>query len=190
MKKQWLTFILAAIFAASALTGCGADGREESSQSTAGSTENAASTEQELEYVELDWYLDLGDRPDDDAVNAAFNEYLKEKLNTSVNIHYWAADEYATKVPTMVSAGQDMGILTYNTGLNYVTQSKAGAFYPLEDLMEQYGVGIQGLFSEDIWNSMTIDGHIYGVPALKDNCYIIPVPAVQFLQTAQIRNAR
>ena len=173
MKKQWVTFVLAAIFAASALTGCGADGREESSQSTAGSTENAASTEQELEYVELDWYLDLGDRPDDDAVNAAFNEYLKEKLNTSVNIHYWAADEYATKVPTMVSAGQDMGILTYNTGLNYVTQSKAGAFYPLEDLMEQYGVGIQGLFSEDIWNSMTIDGHIYGVPALKDNCYIM-----------------
>lgn len=126
MKKQWVTFVLAAVLAASALTGCGADSTEESSQSTADSPESTASTEQELEYVELDWYLDLGDRPDDDAVNAAFNEYLKEKLNTSVNIHYWAADEYATKVPTMVSAGQDMGILTYNNRaeLRHAVQSR------------------------------------------------------------------
>ena len=33
----------------------------------------------ELEYAELDWYLDLGEKPDISIVNDALNEYLMEK---------------------------------------------------------------------------------------------------------------
>lgn len=170
MKKRWISLLVALALTVSAFAGCG------SGDTVPAADDNSASSGEgngELEYAELDWYLDLGEKPDISIVNDALNEYLMEKINTKVNLHILSADEYATKLPTMLSAGQDVGIVTYNSSVNYTVHTKQGSFFPLNDLLDQYGTGIKGEFSDDVWNAMRIDGEIYGIPALKDNCYIM-----------------
>jgi len=101
----------------------------------------------------------------------------KKKINANVKIYYWTGAEWEEKMTTMVSAGQDVGIIGFGSQskLDYVVQSNRGAFYPLDDLLGQHGSGTWKLFDEAIWNSMRINGKIYGIPSLKDNCYIISI---------------
>ena len=79
------------------------------------------------------------------------------------------------KMTTMISAGQDVGIIGFGSQskLDYVVHANRSSFYPLDDLLKKYGTETLALFPEDIWECMKINGKIYGIPSLKDNCYII-----------------
>ncbi len=134
-----------------------------------------AGAESELPFVTLDWYFGQQEQTDSKLVNEAVNEYLKEKINTNVNLHFWSGDEYWEKMTTMITAGQDVGIIGFGsqTKLDYVVQSQRGAYYPLEEMLDTIGADTKALFGEDIWQCMTIGGHIYGIPSLKDNGYFI-----------------
>lgn len=135
----------------------------------------ATADEQPLEPVTLDWYFGQQEQRDCQLVNDAVNAYLKEKLNLTVNLHYWSGQEYWDRMTTMISAGQDVGIIGFGsqTKLDYVIQSQRGAYYPLDELMDQYAPGTKMLFPDTIWDCMRIGGKIYGVPSLKDNGYFI-----------------
>lgn len=171
MKRKLVSLLCVAAMAASLLAGCGKSNGEDKSKESTSQGEQSTS---ELEYVELDWYVDLAAMPDCEEVNEALNEYFLEKINTKVNIHYWQASDYSEKVPTMLSSGQDMGIVTFAAfNLPFIQNVSQGAFLPLEDLLAEYGTGIKGLFNDDEWKTVTVDGHIYGIPMMMDNCYII-----------------
>jgi putative aldouronate transport system substrate-binding protein len=75
----------------------------------------------------------------------------------------------------MVSSGQDLGIIGFGSQskLDYAIQSQRGSFYAIENLLDQYGTKTKALFNQGVWDAMKINGHIYGIPSLKDNCYII-----------------
>ncbi len=127
------------------------------------------------ELATLDWYIGLGEPlPDHKAVNNAINEYLKEKINANVNLIYWTSADWESKMTVMVSSGQDLGIIGFGSQskLDYVVQSKAGSFYPIEALLDKYP-DTKKLFKDEVWNGMKINDHIYGIPSLKDNCYIM-----------------
>ncbi|MGN8631534.1 ABC transporter substrate-binding protein [Blautia sp. HCP3S3_G3] len=168
MKKKWAKKLLSMLCAASlAAAPCMTVlAEEETAETTAA---------EDLEYVELEWYLELSPvRPDFDMVMEKVNEYLKEKLNMNVNVHLLTNAEYKDKVPNMLRAGEDCGIVRVSGGaLPYAVNARQGAFYPMNELLEKYGTGSKGLFSEDVWNSLEVDGNIYCVPNLKDNCYIM-----------------
>lgn len=131
----------------------------------------------EGDIVTLDWYFGQSEaaNPDWKAVNEAVNEYLGEKIGVNVNLHFWGNATDWDKMTTMISAGQDVGIIGFGsqTKLDYVINSQRGAYYPLNDLLEEYGQGTKALFNDEIWNCMTINGNIYGIPSLKDNGYFI-----------------
>ena len=135
----------------------------------------SASAESDLPFVTLDWYTNEREQDDSQIVNEAINEYLKEKINANVNIHFWGG-EYRDKITTMVSAGMDTGIMTFGSSvLTYNVQAQRGAFYPLDELLDTVAPGTKALFSDDIWDCMRINGTIYGIPSLKDNGYFISV---------------
>ena len=135
----------------------------------------AGAESEELPFVTLDWYFGLNEMNGDAAVQDAVNEYLLEKLNCNVNLHYWSGDSYWEKMTTMISAGQDCGIIGFGTQtkLDYVVQSQRGGYYPLDDMLDTLAPDTKALFSDEIWEAMKIDGHIYGIPSLKDNGYYI-----------------
>ena len=73
MKKRWISLLVALALTVSAFAGCG------SGDTVPAADDNSASSGEgngELEYAELDWYLDLGEKPDISIVNDALNEYL------------------------------------------------------------------------------------------------------------------
>ncbi len=132
----------------------------------------------DLEPVTIDWYFGQSEYPDCGIVNDAVNEYLTEKINAKVNLHYWSGQEYWDTMTTMISAGQDCGIIGFGsqTKLDYIVQSQRGAYYPLDGedaLLDTYGEGTKALFDDVVWNAMKINGHIYGIPSLKDNGFFI-----------------
>ena len=44
---------------------------------------------------------------------------------------------------------------------------------PLRTCWSTIGADTKALFGDEIWDAMTIDGHIYGIPSLKDSGYFI-----------------
>ncbi len=188
MKRRWITISLA-ILMIFALTAC--NGAAPSSSAPAAATpapaadapepadepaaEPAAAGSDEL--VTLDWYVGLNPMTDNAMVNDAINEYLQERVNANVNMYFWTSQEIEQNLTTMISAGQDVGIIGFGsqTKLDYLIQASRGSFYPLSGLLDQYCSGTKALFNDSVWQCMTVDGEIYGIPSLKDNCYIISV---------------
>jgi putative aldouronate transport system substrate-binding protein len=198
MKKRWITktlaylLVLVMVFAVAACSG--GDKSSDSGDATAKPTQKPSSsgditpaeTGDELDFVTLDWYIGLDEMPDHQMVNDAVNEYLKEKVNANVNLYYWPAADWETKMTTMLSAGQDVGIVGFGSQskLDYVVQSNRGSFYPLDDLLNEYAADTLALFPQEIWDSMRVNGTIYGIPSLKDNCYIM-----SFIYNAEMAEA-
>ena len=61
MKKRWISLLVALALTVSAFAGCG------SGDTVPAADDNSASSGEgngELEYAELDWYLDLGEKPE------------------------------------------------------------------------------------------------------------------------------
>ncbi|MBQ8955271.1 MAG: ABC transporter substrate-binding protein [Clostridia bacterium] len=132
----------------------------------------------ELAPVNIDWYFGQDPAPDFELVNQAVNEYLTEKINTTVTFHGGTGDEYWGNMVVRINAGEDLGIIGFGsqTKLDYVVRSQSGAYYPLDGddaLLDTYGEGTKALFDQGVWDAMKIDGHIFGIPTLKDNGFYI-----------------
>ncbi len=134
-----------------------------------------ATAESDLEFVTLDWYIGQREPVDKDMVFEGINEMLKEKFNCNVNIHFWYGGEYWDNMRTMITAGQDVGIIGFGnqTALNYIVEANRGAYYPLDELLQTVGKDTYALFPENVWDGMRVNGKIYGIPSKKDNCTII-----------------
>ena len=138
-------------------------------------------TAAQLEYVELDWVVLLtGSFNDLDLIQAALDEYFLEKLNCKVNLiddrHYW------DNMETRLYAGEEID-LVHILDLDYAGMASAGAFYALDDLWE-YMPNVKAMYSDDVWQCMTVDGKVYGAPGLRDNAYLMGVTYNNTLGTA------
>jgi putative aldouronate transport system substrate-binding protein len=165
MKKALFVILAFALVMAPAFAGGGQQGKQT----------NAAGYTGNLPYVEFDWYLGLPPQNDNQMVNDAVNAYIGPKLNAKANIHWWPITDWEQRMTVMVTSGQDLGIIGFGSQskLDYVIHSQRGSYYPIEKLLDQYGQKTKALFNQGVWDAMTINNHIYGIPSLKDNCYII-----------------
>ncbi len=187
MKRRWIALLCIMTMLISMVCGCGQTGKEEEKESTSVSetkteetvknetvTEETTEVTEELEYVELDWYAMIYKSQDVDIIQAALDEYFLEKLNCKVNLHFMLPADYNTQVPTMLSSGEKVDMVYVNTNIPYGTYAEMGAFYPIDTIWDEYGPNVKNLFSEGVWEGVRhTDGHIYAVPTLKDNAYII-----------------
>lgn len=185
MKRRVLATFLGITLAATSLVGCSqgsAETEKDSKPETkteapaktqAGVKETADNGSQPaLEYVEMDWYTAYDvERPDFELVEEKLNEYLLEKLNLKLDIHWISSSEFSEKMRPMLQAGEEIGIV--NLRSDYFNDAKQGLYYPIDELWDEYGVATRALFSEDVWSSITVDDHVYIVPPVKDNCYVM-----------------
>ena len=155
------------------LTACSGNSSSQSSsdpsQSSSGSGSDSAE-EAEREAVELVWYTPVDSllAGSDDVIQAV-NEYTQEKLNTTVDIHFFSFSDYASNMTTMVSAGTYMDILLTGTeSVSFTDYAARNAFAPLEDYIDEYLPQTKAQLPEGAWDAFTIDGHIYAVPSHKD----------------------
>ena len=69
----------------------------------------------------------------------------------------------------MLVAARESFDLTFisNDYANFVAQE---AFYPLTDLLNEYGQDIMATYPQALWDCVTINGEIYAVPTHKYSC--------------------
>lgn len=171
MKKGFLSKLLVLLII-SALVISGCQGTGSTGKSTTEETKTGSPTEapdSSLEHVELVWYSGVDHiRPDQDMVWSEINKYLKERINVTLDYHFFAMADYADRIPTVINAGQYMDILFMGARYDFVSHAQRGAFYPLEDLIDKYLPKTKAILPKGAWEAVTVDGHIYGVPPYKD----------------------
>lgn len=140
MKRKVVAMLCVVSMAAAMLSGCGDSSggssqvKEESQEGTerpAGeqpSAEEASEAAPEeagqgdLEYVELKWDA-LSYQPDNikdlDLIQAALDEYFKEKLNCRVVLNPMTIGAYLENVPTKLMSGEEMDLITINSDVPY-----------------------------------------------------------------------
>ncbi|MDU5650134.1 MAG: ABC transporter substrate-binding protein, partial [Clostridium perfringens] len=137
-----------------ALTGCGAD-----------KTANAG----EGETAKLTWYT-IGQTPKDlDMVQEKANEYLKEKINATIDMKFIDYGDYTQKMGVIINSGEPYDLaFTCSWANPYLENARKGAFLEIDELLETKGKEMKSVIDERFWEGAKIDGKTYAVPNQKE----------------------
>ncbi|MDF2540718.1 MAG: extracellular solute-binding protein family 1 [Herbinix sp.] len=141
------------------------------------------------EPVTLKWYLEGSNVTDDSAVMEKANEYLKEKLNVTLEPIWGTWGDFDTNSVLAINGGDDVDIyFTCSwTANEYNAFSKKGAYVRLDNpdnnLIEKYAPDLWAQLPEVLTQGAMINGSdgygVYAVPGYKDiatqNCWDINV---------------
>lgn len=178
MKKKLVSKILSCALVVAMVFGMVACGSKE--ETSAPAEEKTEAVEEEKteevaeeevrEEVELVWYLHaVNVGPGLDAMTEAANAYLKEKLNTTVDFHYFPQSEYKQTVNTIFNSGTYMDIVTVaNTGVDFDSNVARGAFVDLTDYIDEYLPVTTSLLPNGAYEAFAFEGRFYAVPPVKD----------------------
>jgi putative aldouronate transport system substrate-binding protein len=122
---------------------------------------------EELEPVELLWYLDGAGKPNDaEEVLAALNALPQVKaLNATVKIEWYDWGSYDQKTQLMFTAGEPCDLIfTSNWANNYVNGAINGNYVALDDLLPQYAPKTWAEVSPVAWTMSKVEGKIYAIP--------------------------
>lgn len=156
-------------------------------------TEEPASQGSDLEPVTLKWYLHGSNVTDDSAVLEKANEYLKEKINVTLEPIWGTWGDFDNNAVMAINGGDNVDIyFTCSWSADeYNAFAKKGAWVRLDNpdnnLIEKYGKETFDLLPEVLANGAKINGSdgygVYAVPGYKDiatqNCWDINVALLQ-----------
>ncbi len=146
-----------------------------------------------LEPVTLKWYLHGSNVTDDSEVLAKANEYLKEKLNVTLEPIWGTWGDFDNNVVLAINGGDDVDIyFTCSWSANeYNSFARKGAYLRLDDpennLIEKYASDLWTALPKVLTQGAAINGAdgygVYAVPGYKDiatqNCWDINVPLLE-----------
>lgn len=122
-----------------------------------------------LEPYEIVWYTLGTPSDDDDKVLEKINEYLTEHFNATLKMYLNDTTTHREKLNLMISAQQEFDIAFVDQ--DYPSFVANEAFYPLDDLLQEYGQSYLEKWPDSLWDSVTMsDGHIYAIPSHKYSC--------------------
>ncbi len=165
MKKRGLGVLLAALLALS-LTACGGkqtEGENTSAQTENGGTEEAAETEK----IVVPYMLTMNAAEEKDMVQEAINDITVDKIGVEVEL---LCIDFASWSDQMNLLLTDGGVDLFNCSFMspVSTYVDNGAIAKLDDLLNEYGQGIQeclgdyiecGRFGEDIYGVPKVDAY-------------------------------
>ena len=153
-------FLLVGMLAAGSLTGC----------NTSKTSKDAANSDAvPKESYEINWYFMGNALRDTAAVEAAVNEYLKDKLNVTLKLNRLENSAYERKMNTIIAASEYFDIAFSSTwALNYTSTSSMGAWIPLDEFYDKYMPKTKAMLGNDILNIAKVKGKVYGIPANKE----------------------
>jgi putative aldouronate transport system substrate-binding protein len=150
----------------------------DAAEATVAPTQEAAATPDISEPVTLKWYLHGSNVTDDSEVLAKANEYLKEKLNVTLEPIWGGWGDFDSNAVLSINGGDDVDMY-FTSSWNadeYNAFARNGAWVRLDNpdnnLIEKYGKDLWGTLPEVLTKGATIDGAdgfgVYAVPAYKD----------------------
>ena len=171
MKKviKLLCLAMALTMLLTTLAGCGKDTSAEQSAASSGqsaaSSASADNSAAKLQEVPVTIYV-AGDRPkQQDEVLEAINNATKEELNINLKVNYIPWGDYVSQVKLKASAGEEFDIfLSFFGELSGNIARKQ--CISINDLLDKYGAALKQQIPQNLWDSLTVDGKIYGIPAV------------------------
>jgi hypothetical protein len=103
------------------------------------------------------------------SVEAAVNEYLKDKINATLKITRLESQQYTKQLSTMIAAGEYFDLAWASQGvLDYTSNARNGAWYDMTDSIATYMPKTAEEIGEDILDNAKVDGKLYAIPTLKE----------------------
>ncbi len=184
MKKKWIALLMAACLSTSTAAGCGSKAQEEGAEpqenaqgneaedagenadpGTAGSQEEDA----DLTDITVSFWTLYGVPEEKDMVEEAINEITEEEIGVTVHLNIMDVGTYLVNGSMVngVMNGEDFDLVLTTPGMSghFANMRNNGMLLPLNDLLEEYGAGIQETVPENLFSATTKDGTIYAVPA-------------------------
>ena len=155
--KKIVSLMCCAVLTATMMFGCG-NSQQSSSSSIA--------TEKPTELV---WYA-IGAEPSDlNQVLEKVNEYLKEKINATLDMKFTDFGDYNQKISMVINSGEAYDLaFTCSWAGDYLGNARKGAFLDLTEYLDTTGKEMYEAIDERFWEGATIDGKIYAVPTQKE----------------------
>lgn len=163
--KKIIALLLVVILSVGMLAGCG-----KKSDDNSGTTNNGTGTTDDgkvdtSKEVNLVLYLWGGEGVANKEILAKLNEKLKASINTTLEVKYIDWGDIATKYPLLWSSGEqfDLAYVSATANVPYQTLVKQDALYDITDMVDKYTPALKEEL-KDKWDSVKVDGKIYGVP--------------------------
>ena len=152
--------VISAIICICLLSACGAQTVKQSNEDP--------NTVPETPY-EVNWYF-MGDAQKDvTAVEAAANEYLKDKINATIKLNAISGAQYGQKLPTMIAANEYYDVAFCSSWmLNYQTTATTNAWLALDDYWDKYMPKTKAVLGENAIDSARVNGKVYAIPTNKE----------------------
>ncbi|MFC6649107.1 extracellular solute-binding protein [Paenibacillus rhizoplanae] len=174
MRKRLVGVLASVMLVASVLSGCGGNnnggtnagtGTEGSGTDAAQSAAPESGSAGELKPVELTWYYPLSQLQADQAkVQEEVNKITKAKINATVKLMPVAIGDYVQKMNTVLAAGEKFDILWTGYMLKPEELVRKGAIQPMDALLEEYAPELKKDVPQVMWDGLSVDGEIYGIP--------------------------
>ena len=115
------------------------------------------------------WYMIGSPQTDSELVMNKLNEYLIPKIGAKVELHIIDWGSYDQKMNVVTISGQPYDIAFTSSWTNkYSNKATSGAFFPLNDLLKQYGQGIIANVPAIFLEGAKINGELYAIPTNKE----------------------
>ena len=162
--------ILLALILALCLLAAGCGQPSGSSGASKGAEPGETSGSGELEPYDLTWYvLGPAQQRDNQRIEQEINKYLKDKLNVTVKMNMLDWASYDQKLKAAIAASEPFDICFTGVGMvDYVLNSKNGAFMEMDGYLENEMKGAAEAVGEDFLNAARVNGHIYALPCNKE----------------------
>ncbi len=169
--KKIVSLMLVFVLALS-MIGCGAKETGTTDKVTDGVTDapekQAEEPEKELEPVTIKFTYPGSPQKDEEMVEKAINDYLKDKINASIDIDPIEWSAYLEKTNLMMATGDELDILFTASWYEYYNNVFKKAFIPLNDLINKYAPKTKELLHPALFEGPKVDGELYALPTNKE----------------------
>ncbi len=161
--KKIISMLLAVAMLSALLVGCVGGGNDD----TVALGEDPNTCPEDT--YEINWYIMADAQKDVESVEAAVNEYLKDKINATVKMNILPSAQYSQKLGTMINAGEYFDLcFVARWMLNYIPNSRSGAFFGLNDYIDTYMPKTKALYNDGVLEASSVDGELYALPVNKE----------------------
>lgn len=129
------------------------------------------------EPVALTWFIPFAlEQADEPEVEAAINDFLKDKINATIDLIFMEGDPYQDTMGARLAAGEAMDIV-FTSGWarspNYRQSVSQGLFTVLNDYVKEGGIlsGTAEILGESFLNATQINGNNYAIPCNKEQAH-------------------
>lgn len=175
-KRFWL-LSLTAILSLSMITAC--SGTNNKAKETTGKTEpssSAAATataEAKQDKVTFKIFNGVAGSKDGNTNQTTIGKILEDQTGVNFKLEFVMGD-LNTKIGTMIAANDYPDVLIPDAAIEEVLN--AGAFIPLDDLIEEHGPNIKRVYGKSLNQMRSKDGKIYFLPIAAQVNDFIPEP--------------